>query len=132
MGVFKMELNKIYCMDNLDGMKKYLPDESIDLTVTSPPYDNLRKYKGFTWDFEGVVKHYQALAYAGSEVDEPNPFFFVSSSEWNLYNFIVEFSRNNQLPDGVFLLSQLKNFSQVFKTGSNKSVSKIFFNWSRS
>ncbi len=43
-------------MDNVKGMKKHLPDESIDLTVTSPPYDNLRKYKGFTWDFEGVAK----------------------------------------------------------------------------
>lgn len=75
--------------------------------------------------FEGVVKHYQALAYAGSEANEPNPFFFVSSSEWNLYNFIVEFSRNNQLPDGVFLLSQLKRFSQVFKTGSNKHATKF-------
>lgn len=50
-----MELNKIYCIDNVEGMKKYLPDESIDLTVTSPPYDNLRKYKGFSWDFQGVA-----------------------------------------------------------------------------
>lgn len=51
-----MELDKIYCVDNVEGMKKYLPNKSIDLTVTSPPYDNLRKYNGFTWDFEGVAK----------------------------------------------------------------------------
>jgi phosphatidate phosphatase APP1 len=75
--------------------------------------------------FEGVVKHYKALSYAGSVAGEPNPFFYVSSSEWNLYNFIVEFSRNNQLPDGVFLLSQLKNFSKVFKTGANKHATKF-------
>jgi len=33
-----------------------IPDSSIDLTVTSPPYDNLRKYNGYTFDFEGIAK----------------------------------------------------------------------------
>ena len=46
-----MDMNKIYNMDCLEGMKK-LPNDSIDLTVTSPPYDKLRKYKGFSWDFK--------------------------------------------------------------------------------
>ena len=46
-------LNKIYCGDNLTLIKQ-LEDNSIDLTVTSPPYDNLRTYNGFTWDFEGL------------------------------------------------------------------------------
>lgn len=32
-----------------------LPDASIDLVVTSPPYDNLRTYNGFTWDFERIA-----------------------------------------------------------------------------
>ncbi len=36
-----MELNKIYCGDCLDLMKQ-IPDESIDLVVTSPPYNNWR------------------------------------------------------------------------------------------
>lgn len=35
---------------------KELPDNSVDLTVTSPPYDNLRKYKGFEWNFENTAK----------------------------------------------------------------------------
>ncbi len=35
---------------------KQLDEKSIDLTVTSPPYDNLRVYKGFSWDFEGVAR----------------------------------------------------------------------------
>jgi DNA modification methylase len=33
-----------------------IPPESIDLTVTSPPYDNLRKYKGYTFDFEKIAR----------------------------------------------------------------------------
>ncbi len=35
---------------------KSIPDESIDLTVTSPPYDNLRTYNGFVFDFEGIAR----------------------------------------------------------------------------
>lgn len=46
-------------MDCLEGMK-LLPNECIDLTVTSPPYDNLRTYNGNIeqWNFE----KFQAIA----------------------------------------------------------------------
>lgn len=33
-----------------------IPNNSIDLIVTSPPYDNLRKYKGYSFDFEKIAK----------------------------------------------------------------------------
>ena len=33
-----------------------MPDNFIDLTVTSPPYDNLRAYNGYSFDFESVSK----------------------------------------------------------------------------
>lgn len=36
-------------------MAQHIPDNSIDLTVTSPPYDNLRTYKGFTFDFDAIA-----------------------------------------------------------------------------
>ncbi|GAG89086.1 unnamed protein product, partial [marine sediment metagenome] len=36
-------------------MKKIL-DKSIDLIVTSPPYDNLRDYKGYSFKFENIAK----------------------------------------------------------------------------
>jgi site-specific DNA-methyltransferase (adenine-specific) len=49
----ELELNKIYCVDCLEGMRK-LPNESVDLVVTSPPYDNLRTYKGFIVDLHLV------------------------------------------------------------------------------
>lgn len=50
-----MELNKIYQGDCLDLIKS-IDDNSIDLTVTSPPYDNLRNYNGFTFDFENIAR----------------------------------------------------------------------------
>src|SRR4030095_6233864 len=66
--------------------------------------------------FEGVVKHYQLLALSNTTADAPNPFFYVSSSEWNLYDYILEFTRVNGFPEGVFLLNRLKRFSQLLKT----------------
>ncbi len=41
--------------DCLEIMKTF-DDGIIDLTVTSPPYDNLRTYKGFTFNFEGIAR----------------------------------------------------------------------------
>ena len=49
-----LELNKIYCMDNVQGMKQ-LDNESVDLVVTSPPYDSLRNYNGFSFDLDGII-----------------------------------------------------------------------------
>ena len=46
---------KIINADCLEAMKT-MEDECIDLTVTSPPYDNLRTYKGYTFDFEGIAE----------------------------------------------------------------------------
>lgn len=50
-----MEYDFIECGDCLELMKQ-LPDECIDLVVTSPPYDNLRTYNGYTFDFENIAK----------------------------------------------------------------------------
>ena len=49
-------------------LMKEIPDDFIDLTVTSPPYDNLRKYKGFTWDFESVAKELYRVTKQGGVV----------------------------------------------------------------
>jgi len=46
-----MEINKVYNENCLDTMSR-MPPNFLDLTVTSPPYDNLRKYNGFEFDFE--------------------------------------------------------------------------------
>lgn len=45
--------NTIQQMDCVEGMEK-LPDNSIDLIVTSPPYDNVRDYNGFSYDLHAT------------------------------------------------------------------------------
>lgn len=75
--------------------------------------------------FEGVVAHYKLLAEAGNGPNTQNPFFYVSSSEWNLYDYIREFSVQNQLPDGVYLLSPLRQLREVLKTGRGNHHTKF-------
>jgi phosphatidate phosphatase APP1 len=75
--------------------------------------------------FEGSVRHYQLLSLSNTTPEAPNPFFFVSSSEWNLYDYILEFTIVNEIPRGIFLLNQLKLFSQLLKTGQNNHQTKF-------
>ena len=75
--------------------------------------------------FEGVVEHYKMLKLAGTNVDNPNPFFYVSSSEWNLYKYIQDFSKKYNMPKGTYLLNQIKTLSQLFNTGGNHHQGKF-------
>ena len=51
----KKWINTVQHMDCVEGMKK-LPDNSIDMVVTSPPYDGIRVYHGFKVDLSNVGK----------------------------------------------------------------------------
>lgn len=75
--------------------------------------------------FAMAQTHYQLLANAHTEAMQPNPFFYVSSSEWNLYDYLVETFRFNKLPEGAFLLNQLKQWKSFFKTGKTGHEGKL-------
>ena len=34
-----------------------IPSNTFDMVITSPPYDNLRKYKGFSFNFEKIAEN---------------------------------------------------------------------------
>ena len=57
----------LYQGDCLIQMMK-IPDKSIDLTVTSPPYDDLRTYNGFSWDFEGTAEQLYRVTKPGGVI----------------------------------------------------------------
>lgn len=48
-----MDINTIICGDNIDIMKN-MPENSVDLIVTSPPYDKIRDYKGFSFNLPAL------------------------------------------------------------------------------
>jgi site-specific DNA-methyltransferase (adenine-specific) len=50
-----IETNKIYNENCIDTMSR-MPNDFVDLTITSPPYDNLRNYQGYSFDFKNIAK----------------------------------------------------------------------------
>ena len=62
-----MKINQVYNENCLDTMRN-MPEGFIDLTVTSPPYDNLRDYKGYSFPFEEIAKELYRVTKPGGVV----------------------------------------------------------------
>jgi len=61
-------LNKIICGDSIEVMRK-MPSNSVDIVITSPPYDSVRDYKGFSLDLHATGKEiYRVLKEGGVAV----------------------------------------------------------------
>jgi phosphatidate phosphatase APP1 len=77
--------------------------------------------------FADTVRHYTSLNQSFEKFSEGISFFaYLSSSEWNLYPFILEFCNINRLPKGVFLLRTLKtNLSDFLRTGRGNHAHKL-------
>lgn len=58
---------RLICGDNCRAMIQ-MEEESVDLVVTSPPYDNLRTYDGHTWDFYGAAWNLKRLLKPGGVI----------------------------------------------------------------
>ncbi len=59
-----IDINKNYNESNLETMAK-MPDCFVDLTVTSPPYDGLRTYNGYSFPFEDIAKELYRITKQG-------------------------------------------------------------------
>ena len=62
-----LDLNQIIYGDNVEILKTF-PEDTIDLTVTSPPYDNIREYDGFTFNFEELAKELYRVTKPGGQL----------------------------------------------------------------
>ena len=71
--------------------------------------------------FEGVAEFYQQLSHEGK-----NPLFYVSSSEWNLYDFLDDFFKVRNIPKGPFLLQEFKSgIKDLLFTGGGSHQHKL-------
>ena len=57
----------LYNEDNCKAIKN-VADNSVDLTITSPPYDDLRDYHGYCFDFETIAKELYRVTKPGGVV----------------------------------------------------------------
>lgn len=61
-------LNSVYCGESIEFMRKNIPNSSIDLVVTSPPYDNLREYNGFEFNYKDMLSELYRVTKDGGVV----------------------------------------------------------------
>jgi len=133
-----LELNKIHNMDCVLGMKQ-LEDSSIDLTVTSPPYDDLRKYDGYSFDFESTAKELYRITKNGGVVvwvigdqtlngsESGNSFrqaLYFMSLGFNLHDTMIYEKNSMSMPDSNRYYQKFE-YMFVFSKGRPKTVNRI-------
>ena len=105
-------LNKIFNEDCLQTMSR-MPDNYIDLTVTSPPYDGLRTYNGFSFPFEQIAKELYRVTKQGGVVawvvgdatkngcesltSFKQAIYFVEQCGFNLHDTMI-YAKQNPIP----------------------------------
>ena len=60
------EPGRIYASDCVRFMNERMAPCSVDLTVTSPPYDDLRSYDGHEFDFEATARALHRVTRGGA------------------------------------------------------------------
>ena len=137
-------MNKLHwgtnCIDCVEGLK-LLKDESIDLTVTSPPYDNLRTYNGYSFDFESVAKElYRVTKLGGVVVWNVNDSTIKGSETGNSFRQALYFKELGfnlhdtmiWIKDGGGAVGSNKCYTQnfeymfVFSKGTPKTINLIY------
>ena len=116
-----------------------IPNNFIDLTITSPPYDNLRDYKGYSFDFENIAKQLYRVTKQGGVVvwvvgDETKQFceslssfkqaiYFVEQCNFNLLDTMI-YHKSNYAPAYPNLRRYANTFEYMFIFSKGKP--KIF------
>lgn len=106
-----LELNKIYNEDCLEGMKR-IPDGSVDLIVTSPPYFNAREYsqwetleeylsdmKDILKECKRVVKNHKYIIYNVGDIVS-----HIGGAKWN----------TRKLPLGAYFTTMMEGLGLLF------------------
>lgn len=62
-----VKINNIYNEDCMTTMRQ-MPDNFIDFVITSPPYDDIRNYNGYSFDFNNIAKELFRVVKVGGVV----------------------------------------------------------------
>lgn len=134
-----VELNKIYNESNCETMSR-MPDNFIDLTVTSPPYDNLRLYEGYEWNFERVAQELFRVTKLGGVVvwvvndatingsetltSFKQAIYFRENCGFNLHDTMIYLKNGPPFPDKT-RYHQVFEYMFVFSKGKPKTINLI-------
>lgn len=134
-----VKLNTIFNQNCLDTMAK-MEDEFIDLVVTSPPYDNLKDYDGYTFEFQSIVKElYRVMKKGGIVVwivndatikgNETGTSFkqalFFKECGFFLHDTMIWFKPNSFNFGSNYCYRQSFEYMFIFSKGKAKTVNLI-------
>lgn len=133
-----MEIDTIIAGDSAVVLKTFEPDY-IDLTVTSPPYDNLRAYNGFVFDFETIARQLYRVTKPGGVVvwvvadatingSETGTSFrqalYFTDCGFNLHDTMI-YSKNGPAHPDKTRYQQVFEFMFVFSKGHPKTINLL-------
>ena len=134
-----LKLNKFYVAESVEFMKANMPDNFVDLTVTSPPYDNLRKYKGFEFNYKAMLEELYRVTKAGGVVvwivndatidgSETGTSFkqalYAKEIGFNLHDTMI-YAKNNPIPLTHNRYEQQFEYMFIFSKGKPKTFNPI-------
>lgn len=99
--------------------------QSFSSTIFKRLYELISRSPAKRRLFDNTSKFYNALAESNNENGFNHPFFYVSSSEWNLYDYLNTVFKQHNLPNGIYLLNTIKYLSSFVKTGKNGHEGKL-------
>lgn len=119
--LFVPEITKFAVISDIDDtiMKSY------SATIFRRLYELISKNPYRRKVFENTIEWYQELADEKHPGNEIRAFFYVSSSEWNLYEYLNVVFKKNELPEGIFLLNSLRTLKSFWKTGKTGHEGKL-------
>jgi site-specific DNA-methyltransferase (adenine-specific) len=115
------------------------PEGVIDLTVTSPPYDNLRTYKGYNFNFEEIAKELYRVTKDGGVVvwvvndatikgSETGTSFrqalYFKEIGFNLHDTMI-YAKNNPMPQQLNRYQPCFEYMFIFSSGKPKTFNPI-------
>lgn len=135
----KVPLNDVYCGESIEFMRKNIPDKSIDMVLTSPPYDNLRDYNGYEFNYETMLSEiYRVLTDGGVCVwvvgdatmngSETGTSFkqglYAKEIGFNLHDTMI-YAKNNPTPLTHNRYEQQVEYMFIFSKGKPKTFNPI-------
>ena len=126
--------------DCAEVMREQIADGAIDLTVTSPPYDSLRKYNGYHFDFEAIAAELWRVTKPGGVVVWVVADATINGSEtgtsfrqalhfmglgFNLHDTMIYESAGTGAKGSNYAYWQGYEFMFVFSKGKPQAVNRI-------
>lgn len=131
-------INHIFNENCLSTMSRMV-DDTLDLTVTSPPYDDLRDYNGYSFPFEDIAKELYRVTKPGGVVvwvvgdsviknsESGNSFrqaLFFKEIGFNIHDTMIYQKSGPRFPEKI-RYAQIFEYMFVFSKGKPKTVNII-------